>query len=101
MSPVRAGVSRVLLAAALAAVLGPQADAADPQESSFRHGLGQALAGIFFEWPRVVIDTTLTEPPVVGTAVGLLAGAASAVQKTFAGLAEMAAGFHPFSGGDD
>jgi hypothetical protein len=94
---VRAG--RLLAAAALAAALASRAEAAQSKEPSFRHGLGQALAGVFFELPRVVIDMTMTEPPVVGTLMGLLAGTASAIQKTFAGLSEMSAGFHPFTGG--
>ncbi len=65
-------------------------------DPSFLHGVGQVVAGVVFELPKTVLDATLTEPPVIGTAVGLLAGTARALQVTTAGLVEMAAGFDPW-----
>ena len=72
------------------------ASAAQQDEPSFMHGVGQVVAGILFELPKTVLDATLTSPPVIGTAVGLLAGTARALQKTTAGVVEMAAGFNPW-----
>ncbi|MBI2093273.1 MAG: hypothetical protein HYT88_00915 [Candidatus Omnitrophica bacterium] len=66
------------------------------KEPSFMHGLGQVLGGIVFELPKTVLDATLSGPPVVGTAVGLLAGASRAVQTTVGGVVEMAEAFDPF-----
>ena len=65
-------------------------------DPSFLHGVGQVIGGILFELPKTVLDATLTGPPVAGTAVGLLAGTARALQTTVAGLLEMAAGFNPW-----
>jgi len=65
-------------------------------DPSFLHGAGQVVAGALFELPKTVLDATLTEPPVIGTMVGLLAGAARALQVTTAGLVEMAASFDPW-----
>lgn len=65
-------------------------------DPSFLHGVGQVIAGVVFELPKTVLDATLTEPPVIGTVVGLLAGTARALQVTTAGLVEMAAGFDPW-----
>ena len=63
---------------------------------SFVHGFGQVVAGVLFELPRTVVDATLAGPPVVGTAVGLLAGTARALQKTVGGIIEMGAAFDPW-----
>lgn len=65
-------------------------------DPNFLHGVGQVIGGVLFELPKTVLDATLTGPPVVGTAVGLLAGTARALQTTAAGLVEMAAGFNPW-----
>ena len=81
---------------ALALLHSPAEAAEANREPSFTHGLGQVIWGLTFEWPKTVLDATMTGPPVVGTAVGLLAGASGAVQKTIGGLVEMAAGFDPF-----
>ena len=84
----------VVLGVMLAVV--PSAAAEQQDEPSFMHGVGQVVAGILFELPKTVLDATLTSPPVIGTAVGLLAGTARALQKTTAGVVEMAAGFNPW-----
>ena len=65
-------------------------------EPSVMHGAGQVVGGLLFELPRTLLDATLTGPPVVGTAVGLLAGTARALQVTVSGLLEMSAGFDPW-----
>jgi len=70
--------------------------AAEKPEPSFLHGVGQVLDGLVFELPKTVFEATLEGPPVVGTAIGLLAGAARAAQKTVGGVVEMAAGFDPW-----
>ena len=75
----------------------PTAAAAQKAEPSFMHGFGQVLSGVFLELPRTTLEATRKGPPVVGTMVGLLAGMARALQKTVAGLGEMAAGFNPWS----
>jgi hypothetical protein len=76
------------------------AEQPDPQnrDPEFLHGAGQVIGGVFFEFPKTVIDATLTGPPVVGTLVGILAGTARALQVTAAGVAEMARGFNPWGG---
>lgn len=66
------------------------------KEPSFMHGVGQVISGIVFELPKTVLDATLSGPPVVGTAVGLLAGTSRAIQKTVGGVVEMSEGFDPF-----
>ena len=87
---------RLALALAALAVC-PAAFAAEPEhEPSFLHGVGQVLAGLTFELPKNVLTGTLDGPPVVGTAIGLLGGAARAAQKTVGGVVEMAAGFDPW-----
>ena len=72
------------------------AEAADRAEPSVVHGAGQVVQGVIVELPKTVLDATMHGPVVVGPLVGLLAGAARALQVTTAGLVEMAAGFHPF-----
>jgi hypothetical protein len=87
---------RLALAVALAAGA-PMAWAAEPdREPSFLHGAGQALAGLTFEWPKNILTGTLEGPPVVGTAFGILGGAARAAQKTVGGIVEMSQGFDPW-----
>ena len=68
------------------------------EEPNFLHGMGQVLDGVLFELPKTVLDATLTEPPVIGTIVGLLAGTVRALQKTFGGVQEMAIAFNPWGG---
>ncbi len=72
------------------------ARAATQRDPSFLHGVGQVIAGLVFELPKTVLDATLSEPPVVGTLVGLLAGTANAVRTTVGGLVEMSQGFDPW-----
>ena len=60
------------------------------------HGAGQVAKGVLVEWPMTVYDGAVNGPPVVGPLVGILGGAARALQVTAAGLVEMAEGFHPF-----
>ena len=67
-------------------------------EPSFMRGLGKVFAGVVLEFPKTVLEATFDGPPVVGTAVGLLAGTARALQKTVAGVVEMAAEFDPWGG---
>jgi len=85
-----------LLACGVILSLSPRAAAATKDEPSFMHGLGQVVAGVVLELPKTVLDATFSGPPVVGTAVGLLAGTARALQVTVGGVVEMAAGFDPW-----
>ena len=85
-----AGVIGLLVAAPFIA------EAAQQREPSVLHGAGQVVGGVVFELPKTVLEATMNGPVVVGTMVGLLAGAARALQVTAAGLVEMASGFHPF-----
>jgi len=86
-----------LIGVLTAVVAATSARAAEAKpDPSFLHGVGQVVAGVVFELPKTVLDATLTEPPVIGTAVGLLAGTARALQVSAAGLIEMAAGFDPW-----
>lgn len=78
------------------ALASPAACAQQPHEPSFRHGLGRAIWGLIFELPKTTLDATLTEPPVLGTLVGLLAGTMNALRITGEGLQEMAVGFNPW-----
>lgn len=84
----------VVAAALVLSAAGPAA--AETSDPNFLHGVGKVIGGVLFELPRTVLDATLTEPPVIGTAVGLLAGAARALQTTVAGLIEMSEGFDPW-----
>ena len=74
----------------------PAAAAEPPSEPSVTRGAGKVLGGLLLELPKTVLDATLSGPPVVGTAVGLLAGTAKALQMTVSGVVEMAAGFDPW-----
>ena len=74
----------------------PSARAETPREPSFMHGVGQVVAGVVLELPKTVLEATMTEPPVVGTVVGLFAGTARALQVTVGGLVEMASTFDPW-----
>lgn len=67
-------------------------------DPSFLHGLGKVIDGMVLEFPKNVLEGTLDGPPVVGTVLGALGGAARASQKTFEGLMEMSAGFDPWGG---
>ncbi len=66
------------------------------REPSFLHGVAQVVGGVILELPKTIVYETMTEPPVLGTAVGLLAGTARALQVTAAGIAEMASTFDPW-----
>ena len=74
----------------------PLEAATSADRPSFRHGLGQVFGGLLLEFPKTVIEATFSNPPVVGTAVGVLAGAVRALQTTAHGLYEMTAGFNPW-----
>ena len=76
--------------------LAPCAATASESEPNFLHGVGKVIGGVLFELPKMVLEATVDGPPVVGTAVGILAGTAHALQTIVAGLAEMAAGFNPW-----
>ena len=69
---------------------------APERNPSLLHGLGQVVKGLVFEFPKTVLDATLSGPPIVGTSVGILAGAAAMMRVTFAGLQEMVRGFDPW-----
>ena len=77
-------------------LLAPPAGAKTTREPSFMNGLGEVVAGLVFELPKTVLDATLSEPPVIGTLVGLLGGTARAVRRTVGGVVEMAQGFDPW-----
>lgn len=85
-----------MAAAAAAVVLAAGPIAASEQDPSFGHGLGKMVGGVIFEWPKTIVDATLTGPPVAGTVVGIIAGAARAAQTVVAGAVEMGAGFDPW-----
>lgn len=74
----------------------PCVSAEQQSDPSFLHGVGQVLDGLVLTLPKTVLEATLAGPPVVGTAIGLLAGAARAVQKTVGGVVEMSSGFDPW-----
>lgn len=61
-----------------------------------RGGLGKMLYGLTLELPMTVFEATMTNPPVVGTAVGLLAGVTRAVQTTVKGMVEVSRAFNPW-----
>ena len=63
---------------------------------SMMHGAAKIIGGLIFEWPKTIVDATVEGPPIAGTMVGVLAGAARAVQTVVAGAVEMAAAFDPF-----
>lgn len=71
--------------------------AAERAEPSVMHGVGQVVGGILWELPKAVLDGTMTGPPVVGTAMGVLGGTVRALQRTAAGLVEIASAFDPWS----
>ena len=87
-----------ITAGALAALLlaWPSAAAEPPSDPSLTHGAGEVAGGLLVEFPKTVVQATLENPPVIGTAVGALAGAARALQRTVGGLVEMARGFDPW-----
>lgn len=82
----------------LTALLSPMStcSAAPKRAPDFRHGLGQVVGGLTFVLPWTVLEATAEGPPVVGTAVGLLAGTMRALQTVASGLGEMASAFDPW-----
>jgi hypothetical protein len=66
------------------------------RQPSVLHGVGQVLAGLLVEFPKTVLAATFDGPPVVGTLVGVLAGASRAVQVTVEGMVEIVRGFDPW-----
>jgi hypothetical protein len=78
----------LILISALAVILPGLAEAAAKPKPTVRHGLGQIITGIVWELPRTVVESTMEGPPVIGTAVGLLAGASRGVQKVIEGSVE-------------
>ena len=74
----------------------PSAAAEPPSDPSVKHGAGEVVGGLLVEFPKTVVQATLESPPVIGTAVGVLAGVARALQRTVGGLVEMARGFDPW-----
>ncbi len=84
-----------MLAAWLAAAI-PLAAAEDHSDPSMKHGAGQVITGVLTEFPKTVVQATMDGPPVVGTAVGILAGVSRALQKTVGGVVEMSQAFDPW-----
>ena len=70
--------------------------AAQQPRPGFTHGVGEVVAGLLFEMPKTVLQATMSGPPVVGTAVGLLAGVSQGIQRTIRGLIEMVNGLDPW-----
>lgn len=89
-------VSVAVCAALTICLCGARIATASDAEPSVGHGLGRIVAGALFEWPKTIVDATLTNPPVVGTMVGIFAGLVRAVEMTTAGVREVSAGFDPW-----
>jgi hypothetical protein len=101
MSLLRVAAMAVIIAVAIG-VCAPQPVWGDAQrqlsrEPTFLHGLAQVIKGVVWELPKTTVDATLDGPPIAGTVIGLLAGAAAAVRTTWAGLHEMITVFDPWS----
>ena len=88
----RAAVVCALLLIAMPAL----ASTEPPREPSFLHGAGEVALGIVTTFPETVIYETVNGPPVAGTLVGIIAGIPKALQRTVAGVVEMAQGFDPW-----
>lgn len=86
----------VAVIALVALLSGAQAARASDERPSVGHGLGRIAAGLILEWPATVVDATLTNPPVVGTMMGIFAGVVNAARKTAGGVREVSAGFDPW-----
>ena len=71
---------------------------AQQREPRFIHGFGEVLAGIFWEPPKTVLDATLTGPPVVGTAVGIVGGLSRGIHRVVRGLREIDQAIRPHRG---
>ena len=82
--------------AAAAICCAPTLARAEERRPSFLHGVGQIVGGIVLEFPKTVVEATITGPPIVGTAVGMLAGLSKAGQLTIRGVREMILGFDPW-----
>ena len=74
----------------------PATCGAEERRPSFLHGVGQVVGGLLLEFPKTVVEATVTGPPIVGTAVGMLAGLSKAGQLTIRGVREMILGFDPW-----
>ena len=81
----------------MALLIPPPAWAEDHQRKpSMMHGAASVIGGLIFEWPRTIVEATTEGPPIAGTMVGILAGAARAAQTVVGGVVEMATAFDPF-----
>ncbi len=87
----RAALCALLLSAAV-----PVQAADPPRDPTLGHGFGEVVRGVVFELPKTVLDATFNGPPIAGTLVGIVAGAARAVQRTVAGVVEMGRAFDPW-----
>ena len=65
-------------------------------QPTMRGGFGKMIYGLTLELPLTVAEATMTNPPVVGTAVGVLAGVTRAIQTTVKGMVEMGQAFDPW-----
>ena len=92
----RAAAAAVLACLWLVVADAASAEAPMKPRPSFRHGLATFVGGLLLEFPKTVAEATFTGPPVVGTAVGLLAGLGRAGRNMIDGTVEMAAGFDPW-----
>ena len=97
MRSAECGISRSIRLSTAAVVVFLVADSAmAADEPTMRGGFGKMIYGLTLELPMTVVEATMTNPPVVGTAVGLLAGVTRAVQTTFAGMVEVSQAFDPW-----
>jgi hypothetical protein len=84
----------MLVASALLA--GPLRAGAADHEPSVLHGLGDMTIGTVLAWPLTILEASMHGPPVAGTVVGVMAGAARAAQTFFAGAVEVSTAFDPW-----
>ena len=65
-------------------------------QPTMRGGFGKMIYGLTLELPLTIAEATMTNPPVVGTAVGVLAGVTRAIQTTVKGMVEIGQAFDPW-----
>ena len=92
----RLSISRGLLVCLLVGFVGAPMTSAASEPPSILHGVGEVIGGIFLDWPKAILQATAVHPPVIGTTVGIIAGACGAVQHIVNGLKEVAVAFNPW-----
>lgn len=80
---------RAVVCGALLAVSLVREAAGAESDAHLARGVWQVISGVALEPPLTVIETTLSGAPVVGTCVGVLAGAARGLQHAVAGGIEV------------